>query len=44
MKLLHLAAMQRGGCQFDMNDLTIDEWIDLGQVRLAIDQQQNLTR
>jgi len=36
LKLLHLLSLQNGGYPFKANDLTIDEWIDLGQVREAL--------
>jgi hypothetical protein len=32
-KMLRINALQQGGYPFDANDLTPDEWIDLGIVR-----------
>jgi hypothetical protein len=36
MKLLHIKAMQDGGYQYAPDDLTVEEWMDLGQVKLAL--------
>jgi len=29
-KLLHLSALQKGGYPFSADDLTLEEWVDLG--------------
>lgn len=35
-KLLELYELQRGGYPFDKNDLTLEEWIDLGRIKEAL--------
>jgi len=34
-----MAVLQRGGYPFAANDLTLEEWVDLGMVREAISPQ-----
>ena len=36
LKLLHLAALQRGGYPLDADDLTLEEWVDLGRIKEAL--------
>lgn len=40
-KLLHIKAMQDGGYPYGKNDLTVDEWLDIGQVRRALEPSFN---
>ena len=37
-KLIELLAMQRGGYPFQADDLTRDEWIDLGRLKEALEK------
>lgn len=37
LKLLHVLAMQAGGYQYERNDLSQEEWIDLGRVKRELD-------
>jgi hypothetical protein len=39
--LLHLAELQRGGYPLAANDLSIEEWLDLGRIKEAL--KPNLT-
>lgn len=41
VKLLDLVAMQRGGYPLAANDLTIEEWIDLGKVKESLQPRFN---
>jgi len=36
LKLLHLSALQKGGYPFSADDLTLEEWVDLGQLKEAL--------
>lgn len=38
-KLLRLVALQRGGYPIAADDLTIEEWIDLGMVKEALNSR-----
>jgi len=33
MKLLHMAALQKGGYPIKADDLTLTEWVDLGRLK-----------
>ena len=35
-KLLHLLALQKGGYPFSTDDLTLEEWVDLGLVKESL--------
>ena len=37
VKLLRLRQMKNGGYPFEANDLTLEEWIDLGRIAEALD-------
>ena len=37
MKLLELRALQRGGYPFARDDLSLEEWIDLGNLARALE-------
>jgi hypothetical protein len=36
VKLLGLLELQKGGYPFVANDLTLEEWVDLGRVKMAL--------
>ncbi len=36
LKLLHLAALQKGGYPLDADELSLEEWIDLGRIKEAL--------
>jgi hypothetical protein len=38
---LDLRALQRGGYPFQADDLSIEEWIDLGQIKAALAPPSN---
>ena len=38
-KLIELYGLQRGGYPFAADDLTLDEWQDLGKIRQALEHQ-----
>jgi len=40
-KLLYISSLQRGGYPFQANDLTLEEWIDLGRVNESIKPQMS---
>lgn len=37
MKLLELRALQRGGYPFARDDLSLEEWVDLGNIKAALE-------
>jgi hypothetical protein len=39
-KLLNMFELQRGGYPFEKNDLTLEEWIDLGRIKEALKPHQ----
>jgi hypothetical protein len=40
-KLLRIKALQDGGYPLDQDDLTLEEWMDLGRIKYELEHREN---